>query len=148
MISRSGGFQPPKGDETNNGGWKPPLRVELVNQMSCPDKRTLELLLESEAANDAALQVHLDACADCRHTLEMLARDPGTWAGATHSQAFREEPALQELMERLKAAETPLADNEIQALLDPCDKPGVLGKIHEYEIIEEIGSGAMSIVFK
>src|SRR5262245_8115903 len=100
----------------------------------CPDKQVLQTLLESEAASDAQLQGHLEACADCRHTLEMLAGDPVTWEGAAGlSQTFRNEPALQELMERLKAEQTPLNDQEIQAMLGSSDQPGVIGTLGDYD---------------
>jgi serine/threonine protein kinase len=115
----------------------------------CPDKRMLQALLESDTATDTALQGHLDGCADCRHTLEMIAADPATWDSAMGlSQPYWSESALKELMGRLKEAETPLSDDQITALLDSSDKPGVLGVLAEYEVQEVIGRGAMAVVFK
>lgn len=116
---------------------------------SCPDKRMLQSLLESDAAIDTALQGHLDACADCRHTLEMLAADPTTWDSAMSlSQPYWGEAALKELMGRLKEAETPLGDEQIAVMLESTEKPGLLGVFAGFEVHQMIGRGAMAVVFK
>ena len=83
---------------------------------SCPDKRMLESLLESDATAEQ-LHGHLEACADCRHTLEMLAGDPATWDGQRVWRIRCEANRRFKLMERLKHAE-PLTEHEITAMLD------------------------------
>jgi serine/threonine-protein kinase len=115
----------------------------------CPDKLTLQVLLETDSVATAELQGHLEACGHCRHTLELLAGDRGTWEGAMSlAEPYWNENALKELMGRLKEADTPLNDDQIMAMLEPSDTPGVLGKIDQYEVREVLGRGSMAVVFK
>lgn len=116
----------------------------------CPDKRLLQSLLESEGGADAdGLHSHLDSCAECRRTLESLAGDRTAWANtATLAEPIRRESALQELIERLKTDEPHQQDADEISFLVSSEKPGVLGLLGAYEVLEVTGRGAMGIVFK
>ena len=118
----------------------------------CPDTERLQALLESDDAPRAgdSVREHLEQCPDCRHKLESLAGDATVWddTAAGLRETVWNESALKELMERLRSEEMPLGDEDIASLLDPSDKPGVLGVLGGYEAHEVIGRGSMAVVFR
>src|SRR6266545_3504205 len=97
----------------------------------CPDTERLQSLLQSDDMGRGAdsVQAHLEQCDECRRKLESLAGDATVWEETTAGlrETVWSEAALKELMERLRAEEMPLGDEDIASLLDPSDKPGVLG---------------------
>src|SRR5262249_4082087 len=131
-----------------------PAEVLLMTQPTCPDVRSWQDLLEGGGAGGEReeLAQHLEACAACQHTLETLAAEPAVWEDAARAlgeqqgQAGR-EPALQDLVERLKREQPPAVEEDL-SFLRPADKPGLLGLLGPYEVREVIGRGGMGVVLK
>jgi serine/threonine-protein kinase len=122
-----------------------------MSRRACPDLANLQCLLDDRADGDTSVDLvaHLETCADCQQTLETLAADPGAWEDVVHGVAkrIRKDPALRDVMERLKMEELPAADADLSFLL-PADQPGLLGMLGPYEVEEEIGWGGMGIVLR
>jgi serine/threonine protein kinase len=130
---------------------------------TCPDPAHLARLLEGELseAEQTDLTEHLDGCARCQQAVQELASGGRTWAEVAaylkHEHARTEkEPALQQAVAELagpaRTDETqtePGAGND-QALdfLAPSTKPGSLGRLDHYEVLEVIGRGGMGMVLK
>jgi uncharacterized protein (TIGR03067 family) len=109
---------------------------------SCPaPARLLQLLNATLPENEqATLMEHLEGCAGCREALEALAAGRDSWAGVARSLRGETGP------ERTRSF--PSAGGSSLDFLDPPAKPGQLGKLAHYEILEVIGRGGMGVVLK
>src|SRR4051794_27796957 len=115
-----------------------------MSPIPCPDVRNLQALLD-EGGEGGELVHHLETCADCQHTLEVLTAEPAVWEDAAEGlvDQSRQETALQELVARLKGEDPQPAED--LCFLQPSDRPGLLGLLGQYEVLEEIGRGGMGV---
>ncbi len=109
---------------------------------SCPAPVRLLRLLHAALPEDeqAPLMEHLEACTGCRETLEALAAGQDSWEGVARNLRDDEGPR----------SPRPFSPGKVGTLdfLDPPAKPGQLGKLAHYEVLEIIGRGGMGVVLK
>jgi serine/threonine-protein kinase len=131
--------------------------------MPCPQPQLLQQLLDETlpAAQQPALQAHLDSCASCQKALERLAAGGVTWDKAAQNlgaQSTHQEPALEDAVARLQNASTDPDQTRAEpagatipdelTFLQPSQKPGSIGRLDEFEILSVIGKGGFGIVLK
>src|SRR5581483_812355 len=123
-----------------------------MTQATCPDAGHLQALLEDGLSGDESAEVvqHLETCAECQRTLEVLAGDRVVWDSIARGLVdnSRENVALRRLMEGLKSEPILPADDNDFSFLRPTDRPDLLGLLGQYEVQEVIGRGGMGVVFK
>ncbi|MFO0892569.1 MAG: protein kinase [Isosphaeraceae bacterium] len=114
--------------------------------MSDCEPRLLRLSLEDRLSepDQARLAEHLEACEACRQELERLAAATGFWGDARLLQG-EPEPRTE--------PDEGDADDGGSAwlrLLDPPepDRPDLLGRLGDYEVVEILGQGGMGVVLK
>src|SRR5579864_9471261 len=109
------------------------------------------------ASEQAALTEHLDHCADCRKTLETLAGGSDSLlavARVVGAKTAESTPALDQVLGQWQTAspetqaETAAPAEDSLSFLTPSDKPGHLGRLGHYEVLQIIGKGGFGLVLK
>jgi eukaryotic-like serine/threonine-protein kinase len=135
----------------------------MSQTITCPDPAQLARLLEGELseAEQTNLTEHLDGCARCQQAVQELASGGRTWAEVAaylkheHSRTEK-EPALQQAVAELAGpartdetqTEPGRSNDDSLDFLTQSTKPGSLGRLDHYEVMEVIGRGGMGVVLK
>jgi hypothetical protein len=126
----------------------------------CPPVSLLKDLLAERLSprEQARLAAHLEDCTACQHRVEGLTAGQKSWPGLARKLSEpppAPEPALRRVMNRLKESnegttgDAPLCAGDLPlGFLRPSDKPGQLGQLERYEVLQEIGRGGMGVVLK
>src|SRR5262245_41637868 len=133
----------------------------MTRPTGCPEAGRWQGLLEGSLpeGEQAALNVHLETCAACQQTVEELAAGRAIWSGAAqHLRAAgrADEAVLQRVVAELEAqadqpsptSETRLDEDIPLDFLDAPEKPGQLGRLGHYEVLEVLGQGGMGVVLQ
>jgi|GEM_PF-6216398 len=103
------------------------------------------------AERDAWLAQACAGDAECRRRVDVLLRahdQASKFLAAPAAEQF--QPNADDPTRTAHSADetTPAAAIDLQAILTPAEKPGLLGKLDHYEIQEVVGTGGMGVVLK
>ncbi|HJT78244.1 MAG TPA: serine/threonine-protein kinase, partial [Gemmataceae bacterium] len=130
----------------------------MAAPLDCPGAEGWQALLDAALTPEQwePYERHLESCPACQGFLERAGEDGdclrqlGQEVG--DPTRLSDEPALAQALERLRECVGPAgADPAGPAdlyFLRPSDRPGVLGTLGGYEVLEVIGQGGMGIVLK
>jgi len=109
-------------------------------------------------SEQALLTEHLDHCADCRNTLETLAGGTDSLLAVARragEKTAESSPALEQVLGQWEAPATAETKAEVGgdqedwlSFLSPSAKPGHLGQLGHYDILEVLGKGGFGVVLK
>src|SRR5579883_2658427 len=139
----------------------------MTSVFECPSSDRLRALIEGVLSepDQAAVVRHLDDCGVCQTTLERLAGGDGSFAvvarqlaEAGRSVSSDDRSIVSHLVAQFHergADVTGEIPGDVEAggelaldFLGPAPRPGLLGTVAQYEVIEVIGQGGMGIVLK
>jgi len=129
----------------------------MTEIITCPEAGRLQDLLDGNLPDEqqAGLNSHLESCRKCQERLESLAAGKETWTGVArnlNAGAETPEAGLQRVMAESKKEvsvepEAPAAEVPLD-FLSPPEDPAHLGRLGQYEVIEVVSRGGMSVVLK
>ncbi len=115
----------------------------------------IELFLEQKLSDQeqAAFQLHLDDCADCRRQLEATAAGAQIWAEVRDSLRGQQPPkdslvCGDSALDSAVVGEASFGHATVLKLLAPTDDDRMLGRLGTYEVVGVVGSGGMGVVLK
>ncbi|CAN5363823.1 hypothetical protein BH11PLA2_BH11PLA2_38620 [soil metagenome] len=141
------------------------MAVETLQAIPCPPNDELRKMLKGKLADErqANIENHLDDCTGCRSRLELMAdaetnlsdivkhidkdkpaNDSAYWSALNQIEA---EANVTSTFAAYTNTPTDTSKKKID-FLRPSDKPGMIGKLGEFEIIREIGRGGMGVVLQ
>ena len=133
------------------------METQKTNECPSPDRLRGLLSGELPAGDQDSVTRHIEACASCQRTLDNWLSSPSVEGlAAAGKDSATQEAALRELMEQVKKksvgemtqAGPETADTSDVGYLKPSDKPGALGRLHHYDILQILGNGGFGRVFK
>ena len=118
--------------------------------MSCLSSETLERFLTGTSPDPAAIEAHLESCAQCRGNLDGLSDHPDLRRWVVRALALpselTEDPVLCQVVTELQSASGEFSRSEHPGRTESQWSAGhVLG---QYRIEEEIGRGGMGVVLR
>ena len=117
---------------------------------ACPDNDTLTHFLE-KSGSDGTIALHVRNCLYCQRKLDEICQDeePDTWGKSSDAATpFTDGPERDRVVQRLSSiAVKQHVGNESTHTLHVNDVP-ILKKMDHYQIVRNIGSGGMSIVYE
>jgi serine/threonine protein kinase/WD40 repeat protein len=128
----------------------------IVNnkRMTCDSKR-IELFLQQKLSDQeqAAFELHLDDCDDCRRRLEKTAAGDDIWSGVRDSLRGQQPPpdcqrSSDPALDSAAGGDASFSHATVLKLLAPTDDERMLGRLGTYEVVGVIGSGGMGVVLK
>jgi serine/threonine-protein kinase len=132
----------------------------MASSSECPHLSRLESLVTGSLPDveQEALTHHIEGCARCQQTIESLRLPGSSWADLAPGLAQTEPPTgpLRQALDRAKGidAEATVAPTpgrppaEGLEFLQPSEKPGHLGRLAQYEVLQVIGQGGFGTVLK
>ncbi len=124
------------------------------NRMRC-DPNRIELFLRQQLgdAEQAAFEMHLDDCNECRRRLEATAAGDDIWAGVSDSLRGQQlsPDSLRpgdSALDSATGGDASFSHAMVLKLLAPTDDDRMLGRLGTYEVVGVIGSGGMGVVLK
>jgi serine/threonine protein kinase len=129
----------------------------MNNDQETCDPQRIELCLQQKLSDEeqAAFELHLDACDGCRRRLEATAAGDDIWSGVRDSLFGQQAdcppsnvPELDPGLDSTIACDATFSHDTVLKLLAPTDDDRMLGRLGTYEVVGVVGSGGMGVVLK
>ncbi len=114
------------------------------------DPARIELFLRQQLSDgeQAAFELHLNDCVECRHRLETAAAGDDVWLEVRESLSMESTSGGASPFDSSAGEELAFGHDSVLSLLAPTDDERMLGRLGTYEVVGVIGSGGMGVVLK